>query len=77
MNEELTKEEAQARVDELNEELPNWFCPLINSQCEPACVCYIPAQVTTRTKYNNNNNRIVVFDVRLPNCCNAMFGGSN
>ena len=39
----LTREEAQAELDELPD--PEWFCPLINGQCNTECISFQEARM--------------------------------
>jgi hypothetical protein len=83
MNETFrTKEEAEARRDEVNclthgaggtivnRKFNPYFCPLINGECRTNCVCWKPARISTYKPHVTESEPYAVVDF----CCgNAMF----
>lgn len=71
----MTKEEAEAKVEELNHfHVQAEWCPLSNTQCRSDCVCFSRSR-TQLVAWKENKpiegpNRYMVIK---GSCCNAMF----
>lgn len=61
MNEEQAKKEVESFTGE-----PDWFCPLINAQCNSKCCCFAPP-FARKDSYSDE------WYVNKAFCDNAMF----
>ena len=70
----MTRSQAEAKVKEINEKGPTWYCPLIKERCVPECINFNKAEV-----YNKNGNEKLRdtkrddYQVYHQFCSNAMF----
>lgn len=68
----MTKEEAEKQAAALNAQLvrTDMFCPLINGNCNTACVCYFKAQVRIDRDVRDPDKRYYIYQGY---CNNGMF----
>ena len=70
MEENLTLEQAEKKVKEMNDSPSEKFCPLINYGCRKDCVCFIKAWVKITSK-----DGVKKYEPQSGYCGNAMFDG--
>lgn len=69
-----SKDEAQSELDQNPDKYnPEEFCPLLGTDCNRRCVCYLPAKVVN--PYTTPNESPVII-IREGYCDNKMFYGS-
>lgn len=66
----MTKEEAEKEVARLNNINPDWFCPLLQTLCNPVCVCFVKARVRELRQETDPAKKYYTANA---GCNNAMF----
>jgi len=76
----MTRQEAEKEAKLLNAKEPQWFCPLINGDCNKRCVNFIPAFVSNENEKSNH----MIHDAKEDSfivegfvCSNLMFIGNS
>jgi len=71
----MTKKEAEHALENMRDETPSWFCPIIKAQCKKDCVnFYMPFILNTKnpTLHDASSSN---FEIGGFFCTNSQFSG--